>query len=121
MKQILLSLLILCIVSCSKNKDEEAPVITISSPTNNQSFAAGQTVNVSATVTDNVELHEVHLFVTNNATGHEVVHFEQHADAKTLNIDKSFTAQTGITYRIRVEADDHAGNGSEAQVLVSSQ
>ncbi|MCU7552824.1 hypothetical protein OCK74_27140 [Chitinophagaceae bacterium LB-8] len=57
----------------------------------------------------------------NNATGNEVVHFEQHADAKTLNINKSFTVKNGITYRIKVEADDHASNGSEKQILINSR
>jgi hypothetical protein len=63
----------------------------------------------------------VHLFVTNKTTGNEIVHYEQHEDLKSVDISKSFTAQAGITYKIKVEADDHNGNGTEKEIEVSGK
>src|SRR5689334_1494072 len=85
MKKSLLPLLAaLFFVGCSSDGvDDEKPVITITSPTNSQTFTAGQTVNVVAAISDNDELHMIHLHVINLATGDHAVLFEEHPDAKT--------------------------------------
>jgi hypothetical protein len=121
MKIIILSLLGIGIFTGCHKGDNEAPTITISSPTDNQSFSAGQTVHVQAVIKDNVEIHHVHMYVTNNNNGSQVVHFEDHVDGGTYNLDQSFTTQAGITYKIEIQADDHAGNTGDAQVVVRSE
>ena len=120
MKKILYAACIAAIAcSCKKDAgDLSRPVITLISPTNNQSFTAGQTVTISATITDNDELHEVHLYVRNKATSAEVLHLEEHTDMKTYNLLKTFTAQAGITYKIELEANDHADNETKVELEV---
>lgn len=109
MKQLLVLLaLAIAVASCSK-EDNEKPVITVSTPTDNQAFAAGQSVNVKAEVTDNNELHGVHIMVTDAVGGH-LLHEENHIDVKTYSLNKTFTVAAGGQYRIEIGADDHAGN-----------
>lgn len=106
----------ICFCACKKDGgDTEKPSITVSTPTSNQQFTAGQVVNVTATITDNDELHEVHLTVINKASGLEVVHQHEHVDVKTYNLTNTFTAGAGITYKLKFEADDHAGNHAEIE------
>ena len=105
--------------SCKKDAgDTSRPVIALSSPTDHQTFTAGQTVTISATITDNDELHEVHLYVRNKATGTEVLHLEEHTDMKAYNLLKTFTAQAGITYKIELEANDHGDNEAKVELEV---
>lgn len=105
-----------CLAACKKDGgDSEKPVINVTSPAANQQFTAGQTVNVVATITDNDELHEVHLTVVNKTPSAEVVHFHNHVDVKSYSMNESFVVAAGVTYNIKVEADDHAGNHSEIQ------
>jgi hypothetical protein len=117
MKQFLiLAFSIACLAACKKDKgDSEKPMINVTSPNANQQFTAGQTVNIVATVTDNDELHEVHLFVTNKTTSAEIVHSANHVDVQSFNLNESFVAAAGTTYQIKIEADDHVGNHSEIQ------
>lgn len=121
MKRILIpGFLFLLLAAGCKKGDNTAPTISITSPTDNQSFPAGTTVHVKATIADNVELHHVHLYVTNASTGAQLLHFEDHVDAGTYNLDQTFVTLSGITYRIDVQADDHSGNTGEQVVTVTS-
>lgn len=106
--------------SCKKDAgDTASPAIAVTSPSNHQSFAAGQTVTVAATITDKDEVHEVHLYVTNKATNAEILHFEEHTDKPTYNLSKTFTVQAGVTYKIKIEASDHAENNSQVEIEVT--
>jgi len=67
MKNYFVLVLTFVFVACSRDdseKDNELPVITISSPDNNQVFDAGATVTISAIVADNKKVGElpVHIF-----------------------------------------------------------
>ena len=107
-------------LGCTKSAvDNQNPVITLSSPTNNQVFTAGQIVTVTALITDNDDVNQVHLYVNNKANNAEILHFEDHTDTKAYNLSKNFTAQTGITYKIEVDADDHSGNQAKVAIEVS--
>ena len=119
MKQLILFFVLASMVACSKNGgDTEKPMITLSTPTANQQFTAGQVVNITGVVTDNDEIHHVHIFVIDRTHDAEVLHVEEHADSKTFNFNKSFTAQAGITYKIQIESDDHVGNTAEVEIQV---
>jgi uncharacterized lipoprotein YbaY len=122
MKKGLIALLaVACLAACKKDKgDTEKPTITIMTPTANQQFTPGQVVNISATITDNDGLHEIHLFVTNKASGADVVHMAQHVDVKTYNLNNTFTAGAGITYVLKFAATDHSGNHTESQLEVKA-
>ena len=53
---------ILSFAACKKDKgDTTKPVINVTSPQANQAFNAGQVINISASISDNSELHEVSL------------------------------------------------------------
>jgi hypothetical protein len=108
MKALTCLLIVFAAISCDK-EDKEKPVINLTSPSANQQFTAGQVVNITATITDNNDLHEVHLFVDKKSGG-SVIHFMEHLDANTYNLSDSFTAEAGVTYQIVVQATDHADN-----------
>ncbi len=110
-------LLILC--SCGKS-DEVAPVITLLSPTENQAFTGGQSVTIQGTITDNEGLHMVHLEVTDLSTNGHMIHLEEHFDGKMFDLNKSFTTQTGRSYKIDLEAIDHADNVTSRVFQVSA-
>jgi len=119
MKHFLFILALISLIACTKNGgDTEKPVIILNTPTGNQQFTGGQVVNITGVVTDNDEIHHVHVIVTNKTNSAEILHSEDHADSKTYNINKSFTAQSGITYKIHIEADDHAGNTAVVDIEV---
>jgi Bacterial Ig domain len=111
------------VLGCSKKdqSDHEAPVIQMISPTTNQVFQAGDSVHIRASISDNTEIHEVHLYVTNSANGALILHFEEHLDAATYTLDKAFAAQTGVTYKIEIDANDHSGNAAQQIVQVSGE
>ncbi|HYC28173.1 MAG TPA: DUF4625 domain-containing protein, partial [Chitinophagaceae bacterium] len=108
-----------CFAACKKDKgDNQEPMIDVTSPLGNQQINGGQTVSVNATITDNDELHEVHLTVINTTTQAEVVHFHNHVDVQTYNLNETFVAAAGVTYEIKVEADDHSGNHAEVEFTI---
>ncbi|HVG41222.1 MAG TPA: Ig-like domain-containing protein [Chitinophagaceae bacterium] len=123
MKKLFIPLLaILVVSSCSKeNVDDQRPVITITSPQNGQVFTTGQTVTVVANVSENDEIHGVHLHVINLKNGDHTIMFEDHPDAKTYTLNKTFVVQAGVDYDITVEADDHSGNSAIAKVQVTGR
>ncbi|HYE54670.1 MAG TPA: Ig-like domain-containing protein [Chitinophagaceae bacterium] len=106
----------ICLAACKKDGgDGERPFIEITSPLPNEQFNGGETVNVSGSISDNDELREVHVIVTNKSTGAELVHLHQHVNVSLYPINQLFMVQAGVTYTIRVEAYDDAGNHAEAQ------
>lgn len=120
MKRVLgLIIVISAFAGCKKEKgDMVKPVITITSPQANQQFNAGQVINITATINDNSELHEVSVSISNKNTSAELVHNHYHADQMTFNVNETITAGAGITYRIKIGAADHSGNQTEMEVEV---
>ncbi len=113
-------LIAVAFASCKKDVgDAASPRISLSSPNNHQTYTGGQVSTVTATITDDNEIHAVHLYVNNKSTGAEIVHMEEHLDMKSYNLQKTFTVQAGVTYTIKIEATDHAENESEVQIEVS--
>ncbi|MFL5786538.1 MAG: Ig-like domain-containing protein [Flavisolibacter sp.] len=109
MKKLYIFLIIVIVAGCKKS-DNQVPTITISSPLDNQSFTAGQKVHVLANVTDNSEIHMVHLRVEDLTTNQEIIHIEDHVDVASFNFDTSFIANAATNYKIEVEANNHSGN-----------
>lgn len=121
MKQLLLLLFgFVMLASCSKKKseDKEAPVVTLTSPANNQSFPAGE-IHIKGNITDNEYISQVHIEITNFNTGAEYTHVHIHPTSRSYAFDQTFTLQAGISYKIRVVADDPAANTSSSQVQIS--
>ncbi len=120
-------ILLLTLTACSKKdsgsngnvKDTSAPVITIITPASNQQFSAGQTIQVSATATDNVKLTELHIHVIDKASGSLLRDIHSYPNALSGTVADGFTAQAGIGYTIKIIAIDPSQNLSTSQVDVS--
>ena len=123
MKFLLPLLLVILLQACSGNekmKDNEPPVVTITSPNNNQVFSAGETVNITGTLTDNQKLTEVHIHVSNNSTGTLLIDIHRNPGAATYSLNESFLTQAGINYKIQVIAKDNSANENRSTVEITS-
>src|SRR6478609_308395 len=118
MKRILPLVILIALIGCGKT-DEIAPVITMVSPTNNLVVAGGQTVAVQGTITDNEEIHMIHAICTDNLGGH-LLHFEEHVDTKSYNLNQSFPTISGRTYTLEVQATDHGDNVTTKTITVTT-
>jgi long-subunit fatty acid transport protein len=123
-KLFLTAILIITGFSCSKNNNRETdrvlPVVAISAPLNNQVFAAGQPVNITGTLSDNQQLAEVHVHISNTTTGTLLVDIHRYPLSATYTLNESFSVQSGIEYKIQVIAKDNAANENRATLLVSA-
>jgi len=109
--------------ACSKDpdeKDNEPPVVTIASPNNNQVYNAGETVNITGTLSDNQKLMEVHVHIYNNLAGTHLMDIHRSPSAATYQLNESFQTQAGVTYTIQVVAKDNSANERLATVEISS-
>ena len=125
MKQILTyCYFLLLFISCNDKGDQvddkELPVIQLTSPTNNQVFTVGQTVNITANITDNSKLSIVHVHISNNGTGQLLVDIHRSPDGSTYALNETLQVQAGIQYKIQVVAIDNSANQQTQSVLISS-
>jgi hypothetical protein len=111
-------LLILILAGCGKD-DVTAPVISLESPTDHATIAAGMPLVTKGTITDDEGIHMVHLLVTDLSNSGHVVHNEEHTDGKTYNLFNSFTSQPGRSYHIHIDATDHANNITNKDLTVT--
>jgi hypothetical protein len=112
------------IVSCNnksdKVDDKQPPVILITSPTPGQVFSGGQTANISANITDNSRLVQIHVHISNNGTGQLLVDIHRTPDGPTYVLNETLQVQAGIQYKIQVVAIDNSSNQETQAVLISS-
>jgi len=123
MKSLVPLLLVIVLQACSKNeklKDNELPVVTITSPNNNQVFSAGETVNITGTLSDNQKLTEVHVHISNNSTGTLLIDIHRNPGAATYSLNESFQTLAGINYKIQVIARDNSANENRSTVEITS-
>ena len=116
---IFLSVLGVLFLGCGKDdaEDNEAPSITITSPTNNQVLPAGE-IHVKGTIADNAYINQVHVEIY-EGNGSEVIHVHIHPATKNYAFDQVFTAQAGKGYKIKVIAEDPSANSSTKQVDIT--
>jgi hypothetical protein len=113
---------VLVFIGCSKNDStpvNKAPVVTLTSPKNNEVFDPGQPIVISATITDDGDLGEIHIHVHNADTNAELIHEHEMPTTQTFTLNKSFVAEAGLKYAIEIEADDLAGHVTTVDVTVS--
>lgn len=123
MKRNLVILTLLALFGCKKEDepgDSQLPVILLTAPTNNQSFSAGQNITITANITDNLKVRELHLEIINTATGAFLTHEHYAPNAASYALSKTFVAQANSTYKIKVEAEDESSNKAKAEVTVIS-
>lgn len=123
-KLFLLGWIIIVMMGCSKNsgapKDTQLPVIMLNTPANNQTYTAGQTINISGSITDNSSIAEVHIHVTNVATGVKYLDVHLYPGNSTTNFsNQDLTAISGINYKIEVIAVDRSVNEARLSVLAT--
>ncbi len=123
MKQLLiLSIICTFFSSCSKKSDEkdyEAPVITHSTPANNQVYSTGQIINIQGMVTDNQYISQVHIEITDLNSGAEYLHVHIHPESKAYAYNQTFAVEAGTSYKIKIIAEDPSANSASKQVEVS--
>lgn len=109
--------------SCNdKNKsddDTQPPVITITTPTNNQSFTNGQSIRMTGNITDDNYIAESHIHVTNKVTGELLMDVHLYPGASSASFDQAITASAGKTYKITVTALDKQVNEGRTSVEVT--
>ncbi len=115
--------------SCSKDDPEmvdvEAPTITVSSPSNGSSFAAGADIHFEAAFSDNEALATYNVNIHNNFDGHAhgrlsiaPFTFDQSFDitGKTNDVHEDIAVSSDATagpYHFIVKAIDQAGNSTQ--------
>lgn len=110
-------LLISCFYSCKHEHDEDVqhPVITLTSPSDQQLFHPGDTLFIKGNVTDNHDLHELIILLTRNEDGDTLLNFMPIIHGlKEYTIDTfHIVNETGhVHYTLSVTAYDHDNNSS---------
>ena len=128
MKSFFVIVIVALLVGCGKqNRGSDlipprisltAPIISLTSPQDFQRFSAGQTVSITATITDNKQLQKVRLLVT-RTTGAVVLRLEKYLDVKSFTLSESFTPTAGPQYIIKIEALDQNNNNAQTRIEVS--
>lgn len=133
MKNILLALLTLTIftISCddAPTTDASGPTIEIMKPVQSNGgeyfVDTNNVIEILAKITDNDELHNINLVVTNSyahGNGETVVAFDEtyHEHANSFTLDKTFTIDTAChsNFYIKVIASDHNNNVTRDSVKV---
>lgn len=125
MKQLFfLSILAIAVSACHSHEEgNEAPTITIASPTGGQIFKSGATINITGTASDDVDLHEGTITIKNATT--EL--FKQTPDVhskKTFEINYNYVAPTvtvNTTLDIIFSFYDHDENHTEKTISIQIQ
>lgn len=122
MQQILLVILV-ALIGCTKSgggdKDREIPLITFSTPSNNQVFTAGQSVAINAHVSDNKNISEVHIHISNNVTNQLLLDIHRSPGTASYILSESFVVQNGVQYKIQIIAKDNSANEARAAVIIT--
>ncbi len=93
--------------------DVTAPVIEITTPTNNQVFTSGNMINITGKLTDDYGLYRGSISITNDADG--AVLKEQFYEIHGLvlynfNINYTATVAASAAYTVTVAFEDHGLN-----------
>lgn len=116
---ILFALIMACSKRSSEDKDREAPTLSVTTPTDNQVYSAGQTINITGSASDNKYIEQIHIVITNLVTGTEYLHVHIHPNGSAFNFAQAYTAQAGISYKIQVIVDDASSNSTAKSVNVT--
>ena len=121
----LIFILVIVFLGCSKDEDNteqdnELPVIVINSPDNNQVFNGGARVIITGSVTDNKQVDELHIHVSDVFTGALLIDIHRAPETSSYSLNESFQAQSGIDYKIEIIAKDNSNNENRASVEIST-
>jgi len=105
-----LSIFIAGISSCNTTEENQAPVVTIISPTAaNNPYMSGNSINIHIEFSDDDELHEVSIEVVREHDGAIVYesHPHEHAMSYTFNVDTVLTTPMHSDFTITAIGTDH--------------
>ncbi|MET0393669.1 MAG: Ig-like domain-containing protein [Chitinophagaceae bacterium] len=123
MKKLLPVICLWLIAACSKKDgtaaDTAVPGVVINSPANGQVFTGGATVTITAAITDDTRLTEVHVHILDNTTSQLLIDIHRYPNTAAYTLNETFQAQSGINYTIKVIAVDRSGKTGTQTVLVS--
>jgi hypothetical protein len=107
--------------SCNDEEDLEAPITTILSPSNNEIFSVGDTINIHFEVAENDELHHI---IANllNESGEKIWNRNMHDHSQLFVWKDQYIVNeslAGQSLSLIVEADDHNGNLTQEMVEIS--
>lgn len=109
---------------CQKNHetppDTEKPVIVVSSPTASQVISVAQPVAISAHITDNSKIEEVHLEIINTVTNVTFTHEHFAPGSASYDLLRTITLPLAGSYKIRIEAEDTLRNDSEVEIRITA-
>lgn len=114
---IIATILVISFSSC-KQTDDEKPVISLSTPTDEQDFAIGDTIFIHGEVTDNDALHELTVVLSKQETGDVVINYTPTVhDMTSFHIDTFYVPAdlVHIHYILKIEAEDHDNNSTELE------
>jgi Bacterial Ig domain len=100
------AILLFTSLGCSKDKDTENPVVTISTPTLGQVFNNGDPIQITGTATDDKIIHELYVRLTHALTGAVIIEFDANPDIASTSFNYQVSASSGIHYRLQVIAKD---------------
>ena len=100
--------------SCNSDDIEVlGPVITLTTPTDQQDFAIGDTIFIQGDITDNEGLHELMVMVYQEESGNTILDYTPTVhDMASFHID-TFVVPTDtvhVHYHLKIEAWDHDNN-----------
>ena len=121
--KILPFIVILFLSGCAKDpvteNDKEAPVIILFSPVEAHVYSPGQNIKIAGTITDNNFIAEVHVVLSNNITGGEIIHAHTYALGDSTNFEHDIPATALTEYKVVITAIDRSLNKSYSVVTFS--
>ena len=118
------------ILACNKDNDDDghsegdttAPVLTLSSPTDGQDLADGETIHIMGMATDEKALHQYTWSIKDAAgdtvhEGTESIHDQTEAEIHHMHVISGVTQAT--TWTVTVLVEDHGENSDEKSVTVN--
>jgi Bacterial Ig domain len=101
--------------------DVTAPVLVINTPTTNEVFATGNTINITGRITDDLGLYRGTIRVTNDANGELLKQqvYEIHG-VLSYNYNVSYTPSVTVAsnYTVTVSFEDHGSNATTQTVKI---
>lgn len=100
--------------------DTVAPVLSISSPTDMQQLNVGDTLVITGSVTDNMEVEAVEIIIERASDETTVADqdIDIHAPQGNINASVPTASLSAGTYHVHITAIDHVNNQSEVEIEI---
>ena len=96
-------------IACKKETDSDNPVVAITSPTEGQPFATGDSALVAFTITD-ADVHGFDFRIINTTTGDTLFLEDEHSHENVTFSKKYKMPDVSMQLRLILTGEDHNGN-----------